>query len=180
MKKSNVFLISLGILVIAAVSLVSVITANKSDMEDRFSVNGSGIVYAKADIANMNVGLKTEVKKTAVEATNENSEKMNEINKVLKDLGIEPKDIKTTSYNLKPVYNWTEKDGQKLVGYEVYQALTLKVRDLEKIGDIIAETTEKGANQVGNISFTIDDEYELKNEARNLAKIICRSVTGRE
>ena len=94
---------------------------------------------------------------------------MNEILVVLKDLGIEAKDIKTGSYSLNPVYNWTEKDGQKLSGYEVYQSVTLKIRDLEKIGDIIAKTTEKGANQVGGISFTIDDEYELKNEARELA-----------
>lgn len=94
---------------------------------------------------------------------------MNEILTVLKDLDIEAKDIKTTSYNLNPIYNWTERDGQKLAGYEVYQGVTLKVRDLNKMGDIIAKTTEKGANQVGNITFTIDDEYELKNEAREMA-----------
>jgi len=40
----------------------------------------------------------------------------------------------------------------------------LKIRDLEKIGEIITRTTEKGANQIGNINFTIDDEYELKNQ----------------
>lgn len=47
--------------------------------------------------------------------------------------------------------------------------LTLKIRDLSKIGDVIAKTTEQGANQIGNISFTIDDEYSLKNQARELA-----------
>lgn len=169
MKKSHVFLISLGVLVIAAISMSAIIMAKKSDNQDRFSVSGSGVVYAKADIANINVGVKTEVKKTAAEATDENSKKMNEILTTLKDLGIEAKDIKTTSFNLNPVYNWTEKDGQKLVGYEVSQNVTLKVRDLDKMGDIIAKTTEKGANQVGNITFTIDDEFALKNEARELA-----------
>ena len=169
MKKAHVFLIALGVLVLGAIAVMAIIMANKSNYEDRFSVSGSGTVYAKADIANMNVGLKTEVKKTAAEATKENSDQMNEILVVLKDLGIESKDIKTSSYSLNPVYNWTEKDGQKLSGYEVYQSVTLKIRDLEKIGDIIAKTTEKGANQVGGINFTIDDEYELKNEARELA-----------
>lgn len=169
MKKIHAFLISLGVLALSAVAIVAILSANKSDDNDRFSVSGSGTVYAKADIANMSVGLKTEVKKTAAEATKENSEKMNEVLNVLKDLGIESKDIKTTSYNLNPVYRWTENDGQKLTGYEVYQAVSLKVRDLDKIGDIIAKTTEKGANQVGGINFTIDDEYELKNEARSLA-----------
>ena len=169
MKKAHVFLISLGILVIAAISLTAVIMAKKSDNQDRFLVSGSAVVYAKADIANISVGLKTEVKKTAAEATEENSKKMNEILSVLKSLDIESKDIKTTSYSLNPVYNWTQNEGQKLIGYEVRQDVTLKVRDLDKIGDIISKTTEKGANQVGNISFTIDDEYELKNEAREMA-----------
>jgi hypothetical protein len=68
-----------------------------------------------------------------------------------------------------PVYNYTNQRGQELVGYEVTQNLTLKIRDLTKIGDIIAKTTEKGANQIGNISFTIDDEFALKNQARELA-----------
>lgn len=169
MKKTHVFLITLGILVIAAISMSAIIMAKKSDNQDRFAVSGSGVVYAKADIANINVGLKTEVKKTAAEATEENSKKMNEILAVLKTLNVESKDIKTTSFNLNPVYNWTEKDGRVLVGYEVSQDVTLKVRDLDKMGDIIARTTEKGANQVGNITFTIDDEFELKNEAREMA-----------
>jgi uncharacterized protein len=169
MKKSYIFLSALGILAITTVAILAVVMANKSDDQDRFLVNGSGTVYAKADIANINIGLKTEVKPSAAEATQENSKKMNEIIKILKELDIEAKDIKTSSYNLNPSYNWTEKDGRKLVGYEVYQNLTLKIRDLEKIGEIISKTTEKGANQVGNINFTIDDEYQLKNEARELA-----------
>ncbi len=169
MKKSHVFLITLGILAIAGVAVTSLVMTNKRNNEDRFSVNGSGTVYAKADIANISVGLRTEVKPTAAEATKENTEKMNQILNVLKDLGIESKDIKTSSYSLNPSYTWTEKDGQKLRGYEVYQSVDIKVRDLDKIGDIISKTTEKGANQVGSINFTIDDEFELRNEARSLA-----------
>lgn len=169
MKKAHVFLITLGILAIAGVAITALVMANKIDNEDRFSVNGSGTVYAKADIATLSVGLKTEVKPSAAEATKENTSKMNEILAVLRDLGIDSKDVKTSSYTLNPSYNWTEKDGQKLVGYEVYQSVDLKIRDLDKIGDVIAKTTEKGANQVGSIQFTIDDEFELKNEARELA-----------
>jgi hypothetical protein len=143
--------------------------ADRTDNQDRFSVNGSGTVYAKADIANLTIGFQTAIKDTAALATKENSDKMNDIISVIKDQGVEDKDIKTTNYSLNPMYNWTEKDGQKLVGYQVSQNVAVKVRDLEKIGDIIARTTEKGANQVGDISFTIDDEYELKNQARDLA-----------
>ena len=143
--------------------------ALKTNNQDRFSINGSGTVYAKSDIANIEVGLRTGTKKTAAEATKDSTTKMDDIIKELKKLNIDEKDIKTTNYNLNPVYNWTDKTGQQLVGYEVNQNLTLKIRDLSKIGDVIAKTTEKGANQIGNINFTIDDEYELKNQAREMA-----------
>jgi hypothetical protein len=82
---------------------------------------------------------------------------------------VEEKDIKTSNYSLSPIYDWTEDDGRVLQGYQVYQSVDLKIRDLASIGDIISETTQKGANQVGSINFTIDDEYELKNKAREMA-----------
>ncbi|MFA5886923.1 MAG: SIMPL domain-containing protein [Patescibacteria group bacterium] len=169
MKKSYIFLSTLGILAVAAIVIVALAMANRINNQDRFSITGSGTVYAKADIANLEVGLRTGAKKTAAEATTDSSNKMNEIIGELKKLDITEKDIKTTSYNLNPVYNWTDQAGQQLIGYEVVQNLTLKIRDLSKIGDVIARTTEKGANQIGNINFTIDDEYALKNQARELA-----------
>jgi uncharacterized protein YggE len=169
MKKTYVFLAALGILVVGAVLIASLYFNNRNINQDRFSVTGSGTVYAKADIASLTIGLKTETKKTAAEATKESTDKMNKIVDEVKKLSVEAKDIKTTDYRLNPVYNYTEKDGQKLIGYEVTQNVTLKIRNLEKIGDIISKTTETGANQVGNINFTIDDEYELKNQARGLA-----------
>jgi len=169
MKKGQIFLVALGILAIAGVAATAVVMANQQNNQDRFSVTGSGTVYAKADIANITVGLRTDVKKTAAEATKDSTEKMNAIITSIKDLGIEEKDVKTTDYSLNPVYNWIDGKGQVLQGYQVSQNVSVKVRDLDKIGEVIAKTTEQGANQIGNVSFTIDDEYELKNEAREMA-----------
>lgn len=169
MKKIHVFLAALGILAVTAIVVVALAKANQINNQDRFSVVGSGTVYAKADIANIQVGLKTGTQKTAAAATVDSTSKMNNIIQALKKLGIDEKDIQTSSYNLNPVYNWTNQKGQELIGYEVTQNLTLKIRDLTKIGDVISKTTEQGANQIGNISFTIDDEFALKNQARELA-----------
>ena len=169
MKKAYIFLATLVTLAVAAIVIVALVMANKTNEQDRFSVVGSGTVYAKADIANLEVGLKTGAQKTAAEATASSTNKMNDIVTALKTLGIEDKDMQTSDYSLNPVYNYTNDKGQVLVGYEVTQNLTLKIRDLTKIGDVIAKTTEKGANQIGNISFTIDDEFALKNQARELA-----------
>lgn len=170
MTKNQTLFGIVGILALTAMVICGFYFVTKTDTQDRFSVSGSAVVYAKADIAKISIGVKTDVKKTAVEVTAENTKTINEIMATLtEDLGVESKDIKTTNYNLYPSYKWSEARGQELVGYEIYQELTIKVRDLEAIGTIIEKTTSAGANQVGDISFTIDDEYELKNEAREEA-----------
>ncbi len=154
----------LGVVAIVIVSLVMM--SQKNDMDYQFSATATGKVFAKPDIANLTVGIKTEPKATAAEAVKDNTKKMNEIIDALKKVGIEEKDIKTTNYSLNPYYDWSS-GRQVLRGYEISQNVTVKIRDLDKIGEAIAKTTEKGANQIGNIEFTIDDEYELKAEARN-------------
>ena len=149
--------------------IVALVSMQNKLPEDKFSVSAIGKVYAKANVANLTVGFRTETKKTAALAVEENSRKMNEIIKELKALDIQAKDIKTTNYNLQPIYDWTRDRGQQLKGYQVSQNLSIKVRDLDKIGQAVAKTTEKGANQIGGINFTIDDEDELKAQARDEA-----------
>jgi len=169
MKKLHFVLAILIILAVTGIVTFSLYTVRQNNQPDRFTVDGSGIVYAKADIANIQVGLKTGTKNTAAEATVDSTNKMNNIIAALKKLNVADNDIQTSDYNLNPVYNYTNAKGQELVGYEVTQTLTLKIRDLNIIGDVIAKTTEQGANQIGNINFTIDDEFALKNQARELA-----------
>ncbi len=55
------------------------------------------------------------------------------------------------------------------MGYEITQTLEVKIRDLAKIGDIIQGATDAGANQVGDLQFTVDKEEEFKKQARTEA-----------
>lgn len=121
MKKLNFILATLGVLAVTAIVIVSVVMALKANNQDRFSITGDGTVYAKADIANIEVGLRTGTKKTAAEATTDSTNKMNAIIGAVKALGIDEKDIKTSDYALNPVYNYTATKGQELTGYEVTQ-----------------------------------------------------------
>lgn len=169
MQKIHALLIALAIIVMGVIVVASLMIVGRNKNQDRFSVSESGSVYAKADIANINIGVKSGTKSTAAQATQESTVKTNKIIDVLKSLNVDQKDIKTSEYNLNPTYNWTQEKGQELTGYEVTQTLLVKIRDLNSIGDIISKTTELGANQIGNINFTIDDETALKDQAREIA-----------
>ena len=58
-----------------------------------------------------------------------------------------------------------------IVGYQVSNQLTVKVRDLDSVGEIIDQVTEAGGDltRFQGISFTIEDNEALQDEARTAA-----------
>lgn len=132
------------------------------------SVSAEGRVFVKPDVALINLGAKTEAwnVKTVIK---ENTEKMNLILTELKNLGIAEKDIQTTKYNLEPRYEYLEKGERIFKGYVLENEIRVKIRDFEKIGEVLEKATEKGANLIGNLSFSIDDSEEARAKAREVA-----------
>ncbi|MFH1612076.1 MAG: SIMPL domain-containing protein [bacterium] len=143
-------------------------------IKNTITVADIGEVYAKPDLALTDFSVVTEAV-TVVEAMKQNTDKMNTIISFIKRQGVDNDDLKTTNFNIYPRYEYQERStfyptGERvLVGYEVNQTLQVKIRELDKIGQIIQGATDAGANQIGNLQFTIDNQDELKKEARELA-----------
>ncbi|MDO8424887.1 MAG: SIMPL domain-containing protein [bacterium] len=141
------------------------------------TVSGVGEVFVKPDLAQTFFSVVTEAK-TVGQALSGNTEKMNAVISFIKGQGVEAKDLKTTAFNIYPRYEYqrVETDiypyppGKRvLVGYEVSQSLQVKVRDLTKVGTIIEGAAQAGANQIGDLQFTVDKEDEFKKQAREQA-----------
>ena len=117
--------------------------------------------------------------KIVAEAMSENTKKMNAVIDSIKKQGVESKDLKTASFSISPRYEWREKEsclifpcpqGERiLAGYDVYQSLQVKIRNLEKVGLIIQGASDMGANDVSGLQFTVENEDELKSQARKQA-----------
>ncbi|MBU1146289.1 SIMPL domain-containing protein [Patescibacteria group bacterium] len=131
---------------------------------DTIAISGEGKVTGIPDIATVSVGLQTE-KADVKSAQTENTNKMNRLIANLKNLGVDSQDIQTSYYNIYPQYDWPN-GKQILRGYQVSQGVAVKIRNLSKIGDILAAAGEGGANQVSGLSFNIDDPEALRQEAR--------------
>ncbi len=141
------------------------------------TVSGTGDIYAKPDLAIVDFSVITEATSVA-KAMTDNTAKMNAIIDFMKQQGTQEADLKTTNFNISPRYEWYEgtmcyppcPTGRRvLTGYDVTQTLEVKIRDMAKIGDIVQGGTDKGANQVSDLQFTIDKEDDLKNQARTQA-----------
>ena len=144
------------------------------------SVAGEGEVFATPDVATFSFGVEAK-EVDASTAQTKSADVMNAILAHLKETGIEEKDIKTEHYNLSPRYEYPtsvcnewgycppQAGEPKLIGYQVSQSVSVKIRDTKKAGEVISGVGSKGAVNVSGLSFIIDDEDALKAEAREKA-----------
>jgi len=132
------------------------------------TVSAQGKAFVKPDIALIKLGVTTEGMKIQ-EIVQENSEKMNNILKEIKDLGIEEKDVQTVRYDLSPRYEYWEKGQRIFKGYTLTQEIRVKIRDFEKIGEVLEKSTKIGANLVGELQFSVDEPEKIREIARKEA-----------
>lgn len=133
---------------------------------DTISVSGQGKVTAIPDIGTIDVSVQTRGQ-TVNQVQTDSTKKMNDIDEYLKSMGIEKKDLQTTNYSLSPIYSYDPNNGkQNFDGYSLSQTLTVKIRALDKASDILGGVIDKGANNVSQLKFTVDDPEALKTEAR--------------
>jgi uncharacterized protein len=143
-------------------------------------VSGEGEVFAIPDVASFSYSI-VEEGKTAEEAQNKANEKMEKALAALKDNGIEEKDIKTSNYSFYPKYEWEQQYCVQMVGvvcpsgknvlkgYEVNQTVTVKVREMEKAGDLVSKIGALKVSSVSGVEFTVDDREKYVAEARAAA-----------
>ena len=141
---------------------------SEPDMPAMITVQGEGKVQAIPDIALLNFGVQTGRQKTSQQSMQILAERMNAIIAAVEAAGVEKKDISTQSLRMNPAYDYVEGE-RRDVGFEANQNLQVKVRDVDNISTILDAAVRKGANQVGNVSFTIDDMTSLQEQARKEA-----------
>ena len=143
---------------------VTSVTTTKSDT---FNVVGEGKVSIPPDVALINVGVQAQAS-TVKEAQEQLNSNINRVSEAIKKLGIDQKDIQTTNYSISPNYDFRS-GSQKITGYMTSSNLSIKIRQIDKVSEVIDEATASGANQVGGISFEVDDKVKAENEARQKA-----------
>ena len=148
-----------------------------SSQSSGLHVTGVGTVTASPDLALVSLGVKTSAK-TVSEAREAAAQAVTAMIASLRALGLqENTDIQTAHFNIQPEYVWEEEIGttrravQRLVGYQVTNTLTAKVRDLDNVGAVIDGAAAAGgdATRVNSVRFTVEDSTALQEQARLLA-----------
>lgn len=142
------------------------------------SVSGEGEVMAVPDIGQFSFSVNAHGD-TATIAQEESGTNINAILAYLTEEGVEDKDVKTQNYNLYPKWVYEERvcpvgsycpGGERVQdGFEVTQTVTVKLRETDTAGEIIAGVGDRGATNISSLNFTVDDTDALKVEARSEA-----------
>ena len=146
----------------------------------RVTVTGEGKIDATPDIGVISATIIT-TEKTPTDAEGENSKKANAVVSYFKAQGVQDKDIKTGQFSVNPQYQYYEtppciagipnapcppRKPPEIVGYEVRNQVTVKARDLKKIGELLKGAVANGANDVNGPNFMIDEPEASRSQAR--------------
>ena len=130
------------------------------------SVSGEGAASAEPDMATISMGV-SQQSKTAQEAMDAVARDINSVLASLKDSGVEERDVQTSQISLYPVWGNADRNGNsKVTGFSASVTLSVLLRDLEKMGAVIAEVVEVGGNRFHGVSLGFQDTSELEAAAR--------------
>jgi uncharacterized protein len=125
-------------------------------------------VQSAPDAATFTTGVQTKSLK-ARDAITKNAEKMTLVVAQLKASGIADKDIQTSAINLYRDIEYLPTGKQRLKGYVVSNVVTAKLRDFQRLGDVLDTLATNGATEFSGPNFTLDDDSVAEAQSRDKA-----------
>ncbi|MCK1637178.1 SIMPL domain-containing protein [Bradyrhizobium sp. 157] len=132
------------------------------------SVTGEANVSVAPDQAQIDGGVTSDAK-TAREASDANNAAMGKVLLALKGAGIEEKDYQTSRLSLQPQYAPNRAGPSPVVGYRASNRVTVKIRDVTKVANVIDVLVGAGATDIGGIHFSVTQASKYLDEAREKA-----------
>ena len=155
--------------VIAAGMLLAAPALAQSTLPAMISVTGEATISVPPDLAQIDGGVTSEAK-TAREASDANNAAMGKVLLALKGAGIDEKDFQTSRLSLQPQSAPNRTNGPPvIVGYRASNRVTIRLRDVTKVANVIDTLVGAGANDIGGINFMVSRASKLLDEAREQA-----------
>ena len=132
------------------------------------SVTGEASISVPPDLASVDAGVATDAK-SAREASEANNAAMAKVQAALKAVNIDAKDIQTSRLSLQPQYAPNRSGPSPIVGYRASNRVTVRIRDITKVANVIDTLVGAGANDIGNVNFEVSDASKLLDDAREKA-----------
>ncbi len=143
---------------------------NSIQPETTLTLSAEGSVNREPDIAFLNAGVQTQGE-TAQAAMSANATAMNGVFYALAAANIDRSDMQTSNFSLQPQFDYSSRsNGQpRLTGYQASNQLSVRVRDLDTLGETMDALVSAGGNTFNGLRFALEDDRAAKNAAREIA-----------
>lgn len=131
------------------------------------TASGTGETFEAPDMAQMYFGATVSADEASA-ALSQANELAKAITAAVKDAGVAAEDIQTANVSVYPQQNY-EGDKVTITGYQATIQVSVKIRDIEAVGDVIGAASEAGANEISGPSFMLDDDADANAKAIELA-----------
>lgn len=95
-----------------------------------------------------------------------NAAQMDKLLAAVRSAGIADKDVQTSGIGLYPQYVYADNKPPRITGYQARNTVTLKVRDLSKLGKTLDALAAAGASEINGPNFGLDNPEPVYDEAR--------------
>jgi uncharacterized protein len=144
-------------------------SAQNFDTRSIINVSATGEVSVAPDLAYLSLAVMRE-SATARDALTANNAAMAEVLAAMKAFGIVERDLQTSGFSINPIYVYPRTDEQqvppKITGYQVSNSLSVRLRDISKLGEVLDQAVTLGVNSGGNVTFGKDDPSAAIKQAR--------------
>ncbi len=170
---------SLNLLAVLALSSLMALTA-LADNDRRITVSGTGEVVLKSDAAVVRLAVVTR-DVSAVKALRENAKVATNVFNELVKAGFDKESITTSNYNIyrEENYNLKSFTGSEPQKFRVRNSMQIAIADVDRVGEAIDIAGTAGANEFSNVSFSVVDDKDAMNEARESAIRNARAIAER-
>lgn len=136
----------------------------------QITVSGTGVAAAEPDLATIVFGVDVTANDPAL-AVAEAGARMNAAMAAAQEQGVAEADLRTTSYNLwsEDVYDPRTYQPTGQVRYHVSHFVGADVRDVSKVGAVLAAIVGAGVNSVSGVSYGVADRQALQASAASAA-----------
>lgn len=156
-------------LALATLNMPSASAQDHNSQPRTLAVNASATASGKPDRATLSIGVETQGD-TAAAALGKNAEAMKATLAEIDKFGIPRKNIQTSNVNISPLRDYEQnRSNPPVIGYRASNSATVKIDDIDRLGEIMDATVGAGANSLNGLTFSRKDMSPLENEARTSA-----------
>jgi uncharacterized protein YggE len=146
-------------------TMITALPLQAGAAEKLVTVTGEATISVAPDMAVIRIGVTTQGK-SARDASLANAKEMTSVLAAVKKSGVAERDVQTSRLSLQPRYDTSQSGTARLLGFQVTNQVTVKIRKVDDLPSILDRAIAAGANEMSGIEFVVSQQSQLLDQTR--------------